>query len=56
MYFAAIVEFSFSQSVLFTSLMSVMRTTITAKKKFMEEFTLTCNFEGMGVHDGRQAW
>lgn len=36
--------------------MSVMRTTITAKKEFMEEFTLTCNFGGMGVHDGRQAW
>lgn len=45
----------FIQSVLFTSLMTVMRTTITAKKEFMEELTLTCKFGGMGVHDGRQA-
>lgn len=34
----------------------MMRKTITAKKEFIEEFTLARNFRGTGVHDGWQAW
>lgn len=55
MYFAAIVEFSFNQSVSFTPLMTVKRKTVTTKKEFMEEFTLARNFGSMGIHDGWQA-
>ena len=54
--FAAIVEFSFRQSVLFTPLMTVKRKTITTKKELMEEFTLAQNFGSMGIHEGWQAW